>query len=103
MTRRLDEQEITRQLVDLPAWRRDGDTIRATFEARAFLEGIRLVDEVAALAEAMDHHPDIDIRWTQVTFALSTHSAGGLTQRDIELAHQIAAEAARAGARPVGG
>jgi 4a-hydroxytetrahydrobiopterin dehydratase len=101
MTRRLDEEEIARQLADLPAWRREGDTIRATFEARSFLEGVRLVDEVAALAEAMDHHPDIDIRWTRVSFALSTHSAGGLTQLDIELAHQISTEATTAGASPV--
>lgn len=100
MTRRLDDEEITRQLADLPAWRREGETIRATFEAPGFLDGVRLVDEVAALAEAMNHHPDIDIRWTRVTFALSTHSAGGLTQLDIELAHQITGEAARAGARP---
>ena len=103
MTRRLDEDEITRQLADLPAWRRDGDTIRATFEGQGFLAGIRLVDEVAALAEAMGHHPDIDIRWTRVAFALSTHSAGGLTQLDIELAHQIDTEAARGGAHPVDG
>jgi 4a-hydroxytetrahydrobiopterin dehydratase len=100
MTRRLDDEEITRQLADLPAWRREGETIRATFEAPAFLAGVRLVDEVAALAEAMNHHPDIDIRWTRVTFVLSTHSAGGLTQLDIELAHQITGEAERAGARP---
>lgn len=103
MARLLDDEEITRQLADLPAWQRDGQAIRATFEAPNFLGGIRLVDEVADLAEAMNHHPDIDIRWTRLTFALSTHSAGGLTQLDIELAHQITAEAGRAGATPVGG
>jgi 4a-hydroxytetrahydrobiopterin dehydratase len=101
MTRRLDDEEITRQLVDLPDWRREGDAIRATFEAPAFLAGIRLVDEVAALAETMNHHPDIDIRWRRVTFALSTHSAGGLTQLDVELAHQIDAEAERVEASAV--
>ena len=47
-------------------------------------------DEVeAALADEIDHHPDIDIRWTTVTFALSTHSAGGVTERDLELARRI--------------
>ena len=51
---------------------------------------------MAADAEAMDHHPDIDIRWRTVTFTLSTHSEGGLTQLDIELAHQIDTAAARA-------
>ena len=99
MTRLLDDDEIERQLGDLPGWTRDGNTIRASYEAPAFLDGIRLVDEVAAAAESMNHHPDIDIRWRTVTFGLSTHSEGGLTQLDVELAHQIAQEAARVGAR----
>jgi 4a-hydroxytetrahydrobiopterin dehydratase len=101
MSRRLDDEEITRQLADLPAWRREGDAIRATFEAPEFLAGIRLVDEVADLAETMGHHPDIDIRWRRVTFVLTTHSAGGLTQLDVELAHQIDAEAERVEATAV--
>jgi 4a-hydroxytetrahydrobiopterin dehydratase len=95
MTRRLDDEEITRQLAQLPDWHRERDEIRATYEAPSFLEGIRLVGEVAELAETMDHHPDIDVRCRKVTFALSTHSAGGLTQLDIELAHQISSEAER--------
>jgi 4a-hydroxytetrahydrobiopterin dehydratase len=102
MTRLLDDEEIMRQLGDLPGWTRDGDTIRASFEAPAFLDGIRLVHEVALAAEAMNHHPDIDIRWRTVEFALSTHSEGGLTQLDIELAHQISREAARIGAGAAG-
>ena len=101
MSRRLDDEEITRQLADLPAWRREGDAIRATFEAPEVLAGIRLVDEVADLAETMGHHPDIDIRWRRVTFVLTTHSAGGLTQLDVELAHQIDAEAERVEATAV--
>ncbi len=101
MTRRLDDEEITRQLADLPAWRRDGEAIRATFEAPTFLDGIRFVTEVGDLAETMNHHPDIDIRWKRVTFLLSTHSAGGLTQLDVELAHQIDLEAERVEAAPV--
>ena len=98
MARRLDDEEITRQLGDLPGWTRDGDTIRAAYVAPDFLTGIRLVDDVAADAESMNHHPDIDIRWTTVRFALSTHSEGGLTQLDIELAHQISLAASRLGA-----
>ncbi|CAN7272121.1 4a-hydroxytetrahydrobiopterin dehydratase [Terrabacter sp. LjRoot27] len=98
MTRRLTDEEIERQLGDLPDWTRDDDTIRASFEAPDFLGGIALVQEVAAAAETMDHHPDIDIRWRTVAFALSTHSEGGLTQLDVELAHQISQEAARRGA-----
>ena len=102
MARRLDDEEITRQLGDLPDWTRDGDTIRASFEAPDFLTGIALVQEVAAAAETMDHHPDIDIRWRTVAFALSTHSEGGLTQLDVELAHQISQEAIRRGAAATG-
>ena len=98
MTRRLTDEEIERQLGDLPDWTRDDDTIRASFEAPDFLTGIALVREVAAAAETMDHHPDIDIRWRTVAFALSTHSEGGLTQLDVELAHQISQEATRRGA-----
>lgn len=103
MSRLLNDEEIERQLADLPGWARDGDdpaTIRGAFTAPDFPTGIRLVSEVAAAAETMNHHPDIDIRWTTVAFALSTHSEGGLTQLDIELAHQISQEAARLGAGP---
>jgi 4a-hydroxytetrahydrobiopterin dehydratase len=102
MTRLLDDEEIERQLADLPGWTRDGDTIRASYEAPSFLDGLRLVQEVGAAAETMNHHPDIDIRWRTVSFALSTHSEGGLTQLDIELAHQIAQEAGRIGAVAAG-
>jgi 4a-hydroxytetrahydrobiopterin dehydratase len=102
MTRRLTDEEIERQLGDLPGWTRDGDTITASFEAPTFLAGIALVQEVAGAAETMDHHPDIDIRWRTVGFALSTHSAGGLTQLDVEMARQISEEAARAGAHAAG-
>ncbi|MCU1536689.1 MAG: putative pterin-4-alpha-carbinolamine dehydratase [Humibacillus sp.] len=98
MSRLLTDEEITRQLADLPGWSRDGDTIRGAYEAPDFLAGVRLVDEVALHAEQLDHHPDIDIRWRTVIFVLSTHSAGGLTQLDVELAHLVAAEAARLGA-----
>src|SRR6478752_5438038 len=102
MTRRLTDEEIERQLGDLPDWTRDDDTIRASFEAPDFLTGIALVQEVASAAETMDHHPDIDIRWRTVAFALSTHSEGGLTQLDVELAHQISQEATRRGAAATG-
>ena len=98
MTRLLTDDEIERQLGDLPAWTRDGDQIAAGFEAPDFPAAIRLVDEVAVEAEDMDHHPDIDIRWRTVKFVLSTHSEGGLTQLDVELAHRISQAADRAGA-----
>jgi 4a-hydroxytetrahydrobiopterin dehydratase len=63
------------------------------------MTGIRIVDDVAVVAEGLDHHPDVDIRWREVTFTLSTHSQGGVTERDVELARRIDAIAERHGAR----
>ena len=100
MSRLLTDEEIDRQLRDLPDWRRDPAdraAITASFTAPDFPTGIRLVDEVADVAQQMDHHPDIDIRWTTVRLAVSTHSGGGLTQLDVELAHRVSQEAARLG------
>jgi 4a-hydroxytetrahydrobiopterin dehydratase len=70
-------------------WRRDGDAIVRDYELADFVAAIELVDRVAELAEAANHHPDIDIRWDTVTLRLSTHSAGGLTENDLALAGQI--------------
>jgi 4a-hydroxytetrahydrobiopterin dehydratase len=58
-------------------------------ELASFPQAIEVVNRVADLAEAADHHPDIDIRWRTLTFRLSTHSAGGLTEKDFDLASQI--------------
>ena len=98
MSRLLTDEEIGRQLGELPGWTRAGDEITASYEAPDFPAAIRLVDEVALEAEDMQHHPDIDIRWRTVKFVLSTHSEGGLTQLDVELAHRIAQAGARLGA-----
>ena len=95
MSRPLEPEEIARQLVDLPGWTGDTTAIRRSYDFPDFPTAVRAVDETAVVAEAMDHHPDIDIRWRRVGFTLSTHSAGGLTQLDVELAHQIS-EIARA-------
>ncbi|MFF1909769.1 4a-hydroxytetrahydrobiopterin dehydratase [Kitasatospora sp. NPDC058218] len=86
---RLTEDEITAALADLPQWSRDGDTIVRTADAADFPAAIRVVVAVAEQAEALDHHPDIDIRWRTLHFALSTHSAGGLTALDVTLAARI--------------
>ncbi len=102
MSRLLSDPEIERQLHDLPDWSLDGAQILAGYEAADFLTAIRLVDEVALEAEHLGHHPDIDIRWRTVHFALSTHSQGGLTQLDIELAHLITRTAGNVGARSRG-
>ncbi|MBP6995229.1 MAG: 4a-hydroxytetrahydrobiopterin dehydratase [Phycicoccus sp.] len=93
MTRRLDPDEISRQLLELPDWTcgGDGDAIEATFAAPDFLTAIRLVAEAADVAEEMNHHPDIDIRWRITHWLLTTHDVGGLSQLDIEQAHRISA------------
>ena len=89
MSRLLESAEVERQLTELPGWTREGDSLRCTVKAPDFLTGIAIVTSVAQDAEEMDHHPDIDIRWRTLLFVLSTHSAGGITQLDIELAHRI--------------
>jgi 4a-hydroxytetrahydrobiopterin dehydratase len=90
----LTQQEVTAALESLPAWTQDGDTLVRAVTAPGFMAGIDLVRRVAEEAERRNHHPDIDIRWTTVTFRLSTHSAGGLTENDLALARAIDALAA---------
>jgi len=91
---RLSDADLAARLGELPGWRGDRESLVRQVEAPDFPTGIRVVDEVAVVAEAMDHHPDIDIRWRTVTFALSTHSAGGVTELDVELARRISEIAA---------
>jgi 4a-hydroxytetrahydrobiopterin dehydratase len=98
MSRLLTDQEIERQLGDLPGWRRDGETIEATYDAPDFPTALKLVAHAGEDAEQMNHHPDIDVRWKVTHWRLSTHSAHGLTQLDIELARRIAAAARDLGA-----
>jgi 4a-hydroxytetrahydrobiopterin dehydratase len=89
MPERLSDISIQRELGNLPGWTRRGDVITKTFQFREFLTGIDFVAEVAKAADAADHHPDIDIRYTKVTCTLSTHSAGGITQMDLDMAKKI--------------
>lgn len=89
MRERLSEGEIARELANLAGWARDGDTLRKTITLPSFVDAIGLVNRVADTAEAMDHHPDIDIRYNKVSFGLTTHSAGGLTALDFDLARRI--------------
>jgi 4a-hydroxytetrahydrobiopterin dehydratase len=89
MADRLSDIAIQRELGNLQGWSRLGDVITKTFQFRNFMTGINFVTAVAKAADAADHHPDIDIRYTKVTCTLSTHSAGGITQKDLDLAKQI--------------
>lgn len=85
----LAEPEIRAALNRLPGWQSSGSALVRTFEFADFPTAMRFVNAVAELAEAVGHHPDIDIRWNRVTLALSTHDAGGITDRDTLLAAQI--------------
>ncbi len=86
---RLSDDEIRQGLKEISGWERDGDEIVRTIRFPEFMDGIRFIGRVAELAEAADHHPDIDIRYRNVRFALSTHDEGGLTEKDLRLARQI--------------
>ena len=89
MRTKLSDLEIRRALGSLPGWTRKGDALQKTYSFARFADGIRYVQQVAEIADRMDHHPDIDIRYTKITFSLSTHDAGGITQSDLELAQKI--------------
>ena len=73
----------------VPGWENNGKEITRLYKFKDFAEAMVFVNKVAGLAEAADHHPDIDIRWNKVRLTLSTHSAGGLTEKDFSLARQI--------------
>lgn len=85
----LTDEQVDATLSDLNGWRRAEGTLRRSIKFATFLDGIDAVRRVAEHAESKNHHPDIDIRWRTVTFALVTHSAGGITKNDIDMARDI--------------
>jgi 4a-hydroxytetrahydrobiopterin dehydratase len=85
----LSESEIRKGLASLKGWQLGDKEIAKQFELKDFVRAMGFVNSVALLAEKADHHPDIDIRWNKVKLVLSTHSAGGLTEKDFNLAKQI--------------
>jgi 4a-hydroxytetrahydrobiopterin dehydratase len=86
---KLAETKILPALATIPNWRwQDGKIVR-TFQFKDFPAAIKFVEAVAAIAEQAWHHPDIDIRWNKVTLTLTTHDAGGLTEKDFALARQL--------------
>jgi 4a-hydroxytetrahydrobiopterin dehydratase len=87
----MPDSEIATTLTALDGWTREGDEIVKTYELPSFMDAITFVTRVAELAEGADHHPDIDIRYRKVRIALSTHSDGGITQKDFDLAGAIEA------------
>ena len=85
----LTDDQVDAALADLGGWERADGALRRSIKFPAFLDGIDAVRRVAEHAEAEDHHPDIDIRWRTVTFALVTHSEGGITDKDVAMAGDI--------------
>ncbi len=88
MAERLSDADVAAGLVGL-AWARDGDELVKEVTRKDFAAAMQYVNAVALLAEGANHHPDIAISWNRVTLSLSTHSAGGLTQLDLDLAAAI--------------
>ena len=86
---RLSEAQVADELKTLPGWEYQDNSLRKLFRFKEFMDGIRFIGRVAEMAEAADHHPDMLINYTRVTFTCSTHSEGGVTDKDIRLANQI--------------
>jgi 4a-hydroxytetrahydrobiopterin dehydratase len=85
----LSDEEIESRLGDAEGWTREGDAIRKRFELDDFKGSVDFVNRLTPAAEEMNHHPDLEISWNKVTVSLSTHSQGGLTENDFELASKI--------------
>jgi 4a-hydroxytetrahydrobiopterin dehydratase len=90
----LSDDKIEQGLADLAGWSRAGDEIEKTYELPSFPDAVAFVTRVGFLAEAANHHPDLDLRYRNVRVALSTHSEGGITDKDFSLAGEIEAAAA---------
>jgi 4a-hydroxytetrahydrobiopterin dehydratase len=88
---KLDESKIIPALALIPDWKLQDATIVRTFQFKDFPAAVKFVEAVAGIAEEAWHHPDIDIRWNKVTLTLTTHDAGGLTEKDFALARQFEA------------
>ena len=100
---KLDSAQITARLQSLEGWKQNGDAIAKLYRFKEFMDGIAFLNRIAQIAESMDHHPDVTINYTRITFACSTHDQGGITEKDFKLAEAIEREfkAAGTGARHV--
>lgn len=85
---KLSEAQIEESLKALPQWSEAGGVIQRTWQFKDFMHSMRFVSMVADLAEKRQHHPDILVRYNKVTLSLSTHDAGGITQKDFDLARE---------------
>jgi 4a-hydroxytetrahydrobiopterin dehydratase len=96
---KLSDAEIAAKLETLPEWSQPGEEIQRTYRFRDFVAAMAFVDEIAAHAEAVQHHPDILIRYSRVTLSLSTHDAGGITGKDFDFASKADAIALASGVK----
>jgi 4a-hydroxytetrahydrobiopterin dehydratase len=85
----LNDAEIEERLADLSGWERSGTAIEKSFKRGDFVGSVEFVRSLVEPAEAINHHPDVAISWDTVTVTISTHSEGGLTANDFELAEKI--------------
>ena len=85
----LSDEEIERRLSELPGWKRDGDALKRQLKFEDFQASVDFLNRITPVAEDMNHHPDVCISWNTVDLTLSTHSQGGITENDFDLAHQI--------------
>lgn len=86
---KLTSTQVKSALASVPAWKQEDSSITRTFEFKDFPAAIKFVDDLAKIAEKEYHHPDIDVRWNKVRLVLSTHDAGGLTEKDFNLAKRF--------------
>ena len=86
---RMSDEEVTKQLTNLGGWEREGDALVREFEFANFVGSVDFVNRITPVAEEMNHHPDLAISWNKVKVSLSTHSEGGITENDFELATKI--------------
>ncbi len=85
----LDSEQVTQQLAQLSGWHVEGKELVKSYKFKNFAEAVTFVNAIAGVAEPQDHHPDLSVRWGEVGVRVTTHSAGGLTAKDFELAAAI--------------
>ena len=90
---RLSDQEIEQALTECDGWSREGDAIIKEFDRGDFAGSVDFINAIAPSAEEMNHHPDLEISWSKVKVKITTHSEGGLTGNDFELARKVDAAA----------
>ncbi len=86
---RLSPDAVVTALTDLPLWAGDADGLRRTVELPGFRDAVAAIVAIADVAEELDHHPDVDLRWRTLHLTLVSHSAGGVSRLDLELARRI--------------